>query len=90
MIICIIDTLYRNMAIIACSSIAVILCWVIRWEHPLSDLETATIAAKHRSTLSILPNHDMMIENSTLRDLNANNVSCTSVLTCVEPSLRDV
>lgn len=59
------------MAIIACSSIAVIMCWVIRWERP--DIESII---KHRSTVSI-------------QDLPSNG-SCASVLTCVEPSLRDV
>lgn len=58
---------YRNMAIIACSSIAVIICWVIRWER--QDIESL----KHQSHLSI-----------------TNDASCTSVLTCVEPSLRDI
>lgn len=53
---------YRNMAIIACSSIAVIMCWVMRWEKP--DL--------------------------IQRSVHPNNGSCTSVLTCVEPSLHSV
>jgi hypothetical protein len=80
------------MAIIACSAIAVIMCWVIRWEHPLSDIETATIGNKqHRSTLSI--GSMMMVANenpqSSVAPFNP-NASCTSVLTCVEPSLRDI
>lgn len=80
------------MAIIACSSIAVIMCWVIRWEHPLSDIETTTIIDKHRSTtISIGASSTMMLanENPTTRTFNP-NASCTSVLTCVEPSLRDI
>lgn len=71
------------MAIIACSSIAVIMCWVIRWDHPLSDIEAATIAAKHRSTISTTT----MLQAT---ENSGRNNSVTSVLTCVEPSLRDV
>lgn len=54
------------MAILASSTIAVIMCWVMRWEY--MDPETIK--------------QQLAMQN--------NNASCTSVLTCVEPSLRDV
>jgi hypothetical protein len=75
---------YRNMAIIACSSIGVIMCWVIRWDHPLTDVE---LASKHRSTISTTTM--LQTNENSGRTFNPNN-SCASVLTCVEPSLRDV
>lgn len=78
--------MYRNMAIIACSSIAVIFCWVIRWEHPLLP----TSESKHRSLLSISTAGSAREDMNEITSGTFNpNASCTSVLTCVEPSLRD-
>jgi hypothetical protein len=65
------------MVIIACSSIGIILCWIIRWDSHFHEHEESGV--KHRSMFSEYP---------PTRQYNRNE-SCTSVMTCVEPSLQN-
>ncbi|KAI8880927.1 hypothetical protein K501DRAFT_296163 [Backusella circina FSU 941] len=85
---CVSDILgfYWNMAIIACSSIGIIMCWIIRWDSHYHDHEEN--ANKHRSMFSDYPSPVRQYNRNESSEAFSEHVQATIRLTKVALELE--